>query len=102
MNHCAEVEAFYCSRAWRKCREMALQKYGGLCQICKEKGLIEPAVHVHHRIRLTADNVNDPKISLNSANLMALCEECHKKEHRKTKRWRVDEDGNVTATAPLD
>ena len=58
------------------------------------KGLIEPAVHVHHVKPITPDNVDDPRITLDMSNLMALCEECHANQHRK-KRWRVDETGRV-------
>ena len=94
MHHDAEIEAFYTSRAWRKCREALLKEKGGLCELCLSKGLIEPAVHVHHRIHLTPENVSDPKISMDHSNLMALCEECHQEQHR-TKRWRCDALGRV-------
>ena len=62
--------------------------------MCLAKGLIEPAVHVHHKIALTAENVSDPAIALNKDNLLALCEECHSEQHRK-KRWRTDKFGRV-------
>ena len=71
-----------------------MSEHGGLCQICMSKGLIEPAVHVHHVKPITPDNVDDPRITLDMSNLMALCEECHANQHRK-KRWRVDETGRV-------
>ena len=94
MHHDADVERFYTTRAWRACRASVLKKNGGLCQLCLAKGIIEPAVHVHHKIPLTAENVNDPKIALNADNLMALCESCHQEQHR-TKRWRCDPLGHV-------
>ena len=94
MHHCAEVEAFYTSHAWRKCRASFLKECGGLCQICLSKGLIEPATQVHHKIHLTADNVNDPAVTLSHKNLMALCESCHAEQHR-TKRWRCDALGHI-------
>ena len=94
MHHDADVERFYTTRAWRACRASVLKKNGGLCQLCLAKGLIEPAVHVHHKIPLTTENVNDPKIALNADNLMALCESCHGEQHR-TKRWRCDPLGHV-------
>lgn len=94
MHHDEAVERFYTSRAWRKCREAVLQEHGGLCEVCLGKGLIEPAVHVHHKIPLTAENVSDPRIALDESNLMALCEECHQEKHR-TKRWRTDMYGRV-------
>ena len=94
MHHDEAVERFYTTTAWRKCRKAVLAEHGGLCQICMGRGLIEPAVHVHHKIPLTSENVNDPRIALDSSNLMALCEECHAEQHR-TKRWRVDASGRV-------
>ena len=95
MHHDPEIERFYTTRAWRKCRQSVLDEHGGLCQICLSRGLIEPAVHVHHRVPLTQENINDPRITLDSANLMALCENCHAEQH-KTRRWRCDERGHVS------
>ena len=95
MQHYDEaVDRFYSTHAWRKARQAVLREHGGLCQICLSKGLIEPAVHVHHRIHLTAENINDPHITLDRSNLMALCEACHAEQHR-TKRWRCDALGHV-------
>ena len=95
MHHDEAVERFYTTKAWRKCRAAVLSEHGGLCQVCMSKGLIEPAVHVHHKVPLTAENVNDPRITLDSSNLMALCEECHAEQHRK-QRWRCDALGHIT------
>ena len=94
MHHDAAIEAFYTSRTWRKCREALLKEKGGLCELCLSKGLIEPAVHVHHRKPITPENLSDPSITLDTRNLMALCEECHQEQHR-TKRWRCDALGHV-------
>ena len=94
MHHDEAIERFYTTTAWRKCRAAVLKEHNGLCQLCLSKGLIEPAVHVHHIKPLTADTVNDPRIALDRSNLMALCEECHQEQHR-TKRWRCDAFGRV-------
>ena len=94
MHRDAQIEAFYTSRAWRKSRASLLKEKGGLCELCLKKGLIEPAVHVHHKVALTLENLNDPAIALDHSNLMALCEECHQEQHR-TKRWRCDALGRV-------
>ena len=94
MHSDAAIERFYTTRAWRKCRAAFLSEKSGLCEICLSKGLIEPAVHVHHKTPITPENLNDPKITLDYSNLMALCEECHQAQHR-TKRWRGDELGRV-------
>ena len=88
------IERFYTTTAWRKARKAVLDGHGGLCQICFSKGLIEPAVHVHHKVHLTPENIDNPMIALDSSNLMALCEECHAEQHR-CKRWRVDALGHV-------
>ena len=94
------ADDFYTSWVWRRCAEDYKKKVGGLCERCRRKGEIAIAEQVHHKIRLTPENINKPEITLNWANLEALCLDCHKKEHRKQKRWTVDDDGNVTATDP--
>ncbi|MBR3240153.1 MAG: HNH endonuclease [Oscillospiraceae bacterium] len=95
MHHDERIEAFYTSRSWRKCRESFLKEKGGLCENCLAKGLVVPAVHVHHRTPITPETVMDPRITMNHGNLMALCEECHQAQHRK-KRWRCDAFGHVS------
>ena len=94
MHSSPEVEKFYTTTAWRKCRASFLKKKGGLCEVCLSRGLIEPAVHVHHKTALTPDNLDNPAITLSHYNLMALCEECHQAQHRK-RRWRCDPDGHI-------
>lgn len=94
MHSDAKIEAFYTRQAWRRCRASFLQSKNGLCEICLKRGMIVPAMHVHHKVPITPQNLKDPKITLNHENLMALCEECHQKMHRK-KRWRCDPDGHV-------
>ena len=89
------LDVFYSSWAWRKCKDGYIVSIRGLCERCLKKGLIVPVDEVHHKVRLT------PQIALNWNNLEGLCVDCHKQTHRKTKRWRVDEDGNVTLTTPL-
>ncbi len=85
---------FYCSWAWIKCARGYKQSVGGLCERCLNKGLIVPGDEVHHKIRLTPENIGDPKIALNWDNLELLCKRCHQEEHRGT-RWRTDELGQV-------
>ena len=80
---------FYVSNEWHKCRSAYL-KYQPLCERC---GM--PAQHVHHKQRITPQNIKDPAITLAFDNLEALCEECHRQEHKPLKRWRTDEMGHV-------
>ena len=86
---------FYKTMAWVQCRDSYLRSVGGLCEKCKEKGLIVPAVIVHHKEHLTQENISDPSISLNPANLQALCRQCHGEEHGTLKRFEVLADGSV-------
>ena len=60
-----------------------------------QQGLVVPGDEVHHKIRLTPENIKDPQVALNWNNLELLCKDCHNQEHRP-KRWRTDEFGHVT------
>jgi 5-methylcytosine-specific restriction endonuclease McrA len=87
-------DAFYKSWPWKRCREGYLNSVGRLCERCGKKGLIVPADQVHHKIKLTPENLSDPAITLNWGNLEALCMDCHQAEH-KQKRWRCEPDGSI-------
>ena len=50
---------------------------------------------MHHKIRLTPENINNPEIALNWENLELLCEACHHEEHKNGIRWRADGEGHV-------
>ena len=83
-----DIKEFYSSNAWRTCRNTYLATKTGLCERCLKKGLIVPAKEVHHKIRLTEKNINDPKVALNFDNLEALCVACHDREHEEDARQR--------------
>lgn len=70
------LNEFYHSKQWRKVREIALKRDNYLCCRCSK-----PGDHVHHKIRLSPENVNDPAIALNLNNLETLCHSCHDQEH---------------------
>ena len=73
-----------------------------LCERCLARGLIRQGDEVHHKIRLTPENINDPNISLNWENLELLCKTCHDEEReRREKRWKVDPAGRVAVGTPL-
>lgn len=91
------AQKFYNSKAWQTCRASYLKSVGGLCERCLAKGLIVPAVIVHHKCYISEQNINDTSVTLNHGNLEALCQECHNEEHHESKkRYKVDEFGRVT------
>ena len=67
---------FYHSKAWRKLSKAFLMSKNYICERCGQ-----PAEIAHHRQYLTAENLLDPGVSLNPANLEALCLNCHNIEH---------------------
>lgn len=86
---------FYNSKAWIECRAAYIISVFGLCERCGKPGHI-----VHHKKKLTPQNINDPSVTLNWSLLEYVCLECHNKdelgEHtEKKKRYRFDEEGNV-------
>lgn len=88
------ARGFYMSGAWIKCARAYKRDRSGLCERCLKNGLIVPGDEVHHKIRLTPENINNPAVALNWDNLELLCKDCHLKEHSR-KRWRADELGHV-------
>ena len=79
MNRNPEIERFYANWRWRKCRSAYAKSKGNLCEKCLGRGIIEPGtkdqpLETHHRIPLTAENITDPKITLNWDNLVLLCD----------------------------
>lgn len=68
------AKSFYSSDAWRKTRERFIREKHYLCERCGSVGEI-----VHHKIRLTASNINDTEVSLNTNNLELVCWKCHNK-----------------------
>lgn len=91
------AKQFYHSQAWKQTQAAYVKQAGGLCERCLQNGLITAGVIVHHKIHLTPENINDPDVSLNDDNLMLLCRDCHALEHKRGRRWKVDEFGRVEA-----
>lgn len=67
-----EYASYLQSPRWKGIRARVMKRAGGICEGC---GLV-PASEVHH---LTYDNVGDELLF----QLVALCEDCHEKVHRK-------------------
>lgn len=81
---------FYKSEEWRLARHIKITQAQGRCERCNGIG-----EEVHHKIRLTVNNVNDVMISINQDNLELLCKECHNKEHNRFKKKHIfDNKGN--------
>ena len=70
------AEEFYYSKSWKKCRESYKKKVHGLCERCGGIARV-----VHHKQRITPDNINNPTVTLCHDNLEALCMDCHNREH---------------------
>lgn len=88
--------SFYKSKEWKKCAAAYKKMVGGLCERCLKAGRYTPGVIVHHKIYISPDNIGDPAITLNFANLELVCRDCHGAEHGNTKRYKVDDLGRVT------
>ena len=101
------AKRFYKSKAWQACRDGYMRSVGGLCERCYANGILTPGVIVHHKIYITPDNINDPRITLDWNNLECVCRQCHEDEHkhgmhmRKPKRYIVGADGRVVAADRL-
>lgn len=102
-----EIQSFYYTQAWKNAREAYKRSKGGLCERCLDKGYIVPGEIVHHKIRLTPENINDPNISLNWDNLQLVCRKCHAEihedvyeeskpmHHRSKKRYWITRGGQI-------
>lgn len=101
MNRSPEVESFYTSWIWRKCRKAFAESKGNLCERCLARGIIQPGsreqpLEVHHKVPLTAENVRNPDVALGWANLELLCKQCHDSEReRRERRWSLGQGGKV-------
>lgn len=91
------AKAFYKSAAWKNCREYVYRRSRGLCEECLRRMVVKPGEIVHHLIELTPENVTNPAIALNPANLRLLCRDCHADihKHREQKRYELDELGRI-------
>ena len=95
------AEKFYKSKTWQRTRATIWSRDRGLCQDCLRKGLITPAVEVHHIIELTPTNIDRPEITLNPDNLISLCKDCHAKRHHpdEERRYVIGPTGSVEIRA---
>lgn len=76
------IHAFYCRKEYLDLAQSCKIASGGVCARCGDVfdiGELRP----HHKIELTLDNVDDPQIALNPANIEVLCHECHNATHNR-------------------
>ncbi len=91
------AKGFYKSQAWKKCREAYARSAGGLCERCRERGIVRAGEIVHHKIHVEPDTISDPHVLLDWSNLELVCRECHAELHgaKEGRRYRLDEMGRV-------
>lgn len=83
-----ERQKVYSSKKWKLMRLAYIDQHP-LCEICQQKGIISPAVDVHHRISFTDfEGLQRLEMAYNPQNLMALCKECHTNIHLHEKKRR--------------
>ena len=88
---------FYYTHMWKETREAYKKSVGGLCERCRERGVVRAAEVVHHKIHLSPQNIQNPEITMGWDNLVALCRECHDEVHGKSgRRWAVGPDGTIS------
>ena len=93
------AEKFYKSKVWRQCRDAYFIYRHGLCERCGGAGKI-----VHHKTKLTPENIKDLSVALSWGKLELLCQDCHNKEHGElpvtAEGLMFDMDGALVAYPP--
>jgi len=88
------AKGFYYNKTWKNCRKSYMKTQQGICERCQ--GIADV---VHHKIQLAPGNINDPTVTLDHANLEALCQDCHNREHHGGDApdlgYTYDEGGNI-------
>lgn len=78
-----ERQKIYQSTRWKNLRKAKLLQQP-LCELCLAKGIVTPAIDVHHIDSFMNYTGTDRlKYAFNFANLMSICKECHSLIHRK-------------------
>jgi 5-methylcytosine-specific restriction enzyme A len=76
-----ERKKIYNNTRWRKLRIAKLQQCP-LCEVCLAKGVITPAIDVHHIDSfMNYEGLKRLEKAYNFANLLPVCKECHQKIH---------------------
>lgn len=101
---------FYNSKVWKVVRKNIWLKQNCLCAKCGKPVYVDGITDylpkeyrrigiVHHIIELDNNNVYDDNVTIDEANLIGVCKECHELEHHKDiatrKEVMFDEYGNL-------
>ena len=102
MSRSISNNSFYRSKNWLRTRDYIANSRFYICEMCG-KSTGKHGYIVHHKIALTEENVNDPKIAFGEDNLQFLCIECHNKLHAEInaenkQKFIFDKDGNIVGT----
>ena len=91
------ARGFYRSRAWRDTQAAYMASQHNVCERCGGLARI-----VHHKRHINPENINDPAVTLDWANLEAVCLDCHNIEHMGSAATaaglRFDAQGNLVHT----
>jgi 5-methylcytosine-specific restriction protein A len=79
-----EAQKIYNSTVWKRLRLRKLLD-NPLCEDCQSKGIIKPAVEIHHIIPFMQGINKQSRLRLayDYDNLISLCSDCHNKRHGK-------------------
>lgn len=93
------AKGFYNSKAWKDTQAAYMVSQHYVCERCGGVARI-----VHHKTYITPQNINNPSITLDWANLEALCMDCHNAEHLSgvacAEGLRFDSNGNLIKIPP--
>ena len=77
------IQQLLVSSAFRQLRMILIVKRGAMCEHCNQVFDDTSQLVAHHKIELTADNINNPNITLNADNIGILCIKCHNIESNR-------------------
>jgi len=93
MGRSKEYRKLINTRKWQKLRLQALSKTNYLCAVCLKNDITTPASEVHHitPVETGANLLHMKQLCYDPNNLLAVCKECHKKEHIKLQSYSKSE-----------
>ena len=69
----SDTNSIYQSARWKRFSIRCLHEEP-LCQRCRALGIVEIAVHSHHKIKLS----QRPDLAFVRTNIMSVCQPCHR------------------------